>query len=115
MDRLSKARKLTRSSVTKTCNRIQDELNKDVNKQILTAFPDDLFRIAETLQGQDQSILEIILEDQTEEVMMKEVDDSECYRNRISLTMVKIADILDQKMKILDPQHQVLLQFEALL
>lgn len=39
----------------------------------------------------------MMLEDQTEEVMMKEVEETENYRNKISLAFVRIADIVDTK------------------
>lgn len=57
------------------------------------AWREDLGRLSEAIQIQDDAIISSMLqEDISEEEQDKEVEDSETYRSRISLSLVKIDD-----------------------
>lgn len=99
MDRLTKPRKLTRTSVTKICNKIENEINKeDADRQLLMAFRDDVYRLSEAIQAQDNAVISFMLsQDTSEEDLEVEVEVSESYQNRIALALVKIADFVKPK------------------
>lgn len=92
MERFTRSRKLTRTSITKLCNKIDNEMNKDEpNIQQILAFREDLQRLAETLQTQDKVILEEMFENNgDDEELEKESEDAENYQNRISASKIKI-------------------------
>lgn len=59
MDRVTKVRKLTRTNVTKTCNKVDQECNKESpDDEVIMAMRDDLQRLCENLQTQDKNVIE---------------------------------------------------------
>ncbi len=94
METRTQARKLTRCSITKLCNKIDNELNKENPvKVVLMAYREDLCRLNEAITVQDDAVITYMLaNDETEENQFKEVEDSEAYRNKISLCLMKIEE-----------------------
>lgn len=89
-------RKLTRSNITKLCNKIEHELNKDQpNVNQIAAFRENLTRLSETVQTQDKVVLEEMLEvDYDEERLEKETEDNEAYQTKIVGTMISMSALL---------------------
>lgn len=96
MDQLRKARGVNRTSITKLCNKIQVELNKeDPDHQQLKAFKERLFRLAESIQTQDKNILEEMIEADTEDIELdRESEEAENYQENIELLIIKINDLV---------------------
>lgn len=87
MERLTKARKVTRTSITKTTNKINDELNKVPHDPIvLRVLREDILRLINTVEPQDQGIFNIMLdESRSEEDLSSENEESTIYREKSSL------------------------------
>lgn len=93
MEQVRKARRISRSNITKTCNKIEEELkNDEPNRLQILAFRDDLIRFVETIADQDQKVLEDLFENATEEEQDKESDECEAYRSRVTLILITIND-----------------------
>ena len=96
MESLTKPRKVIRTSVTKLCNKIDAEFAKEIlDKYVLSVFREDLLRLSNQLQNQDEAILDYMYEnDAVEEDLTKETEDADLYRYRISLNGVKMDEFL---------------------
>lgn len=92
MERAIKTRKLTRTNITKLCNKVQQELNKEEpNIHQITAFRENLHRLSENVQTQDKVVLdEMLEEDRPDEELEKESEESEAYQSRITEAVVKM-------------------------
>lgn len=92
MDRATKERKLTRSKITKLCNKIDNELNKeDPDTQQLMAFREDLQRLSEVILTQDSAVLDAMFDEGSDdEALEKDSDEAETYQSRISAAKVKL-------------------------
>lgn len=76
MDKFTKPRKLTRSSVTRICNKTETEISKEnADTYLILSYREDLRRLLDTIETQDQSVINFMLEQNTEEEdLEKEVE-----------------------------------------
>lgn len=94
MERLKKARKLTRTSITKSANKIEEELQKEEpDKQILLMFREEIVRLIDPIMTQDASLIDMLLDSEaTDDVIDAENEEMTNYRNKITLAEIKIED-----------------------
>ncbi|XP_037037370.1 uncharacterized protein LOC119075084 [Bradysia coprophila] len=94
MEQVTKARRVSRSNITKTCNKIETELKKDEpNRFQILALREDLIRFVDTIAAQDQKILDSLFNSNaTEEEQDREAEECEAYRSRVTFILVMVGE-----------------------